>query len=426
MKDVVEFLINVNKLKELRRTGWVWLGVKNPETVADHSFQLALLSWLLAETKGGLNIEKVIKIAIAHDLCEVWAGDMTAYYDLLPKNPKKRKEFLKRWIRLPQKQKEKRAKEKFNIEIESLLKLLKTLSFSNVRNEIFNSFLDYERSISLEGKFVKQIDKIEPLIQAIEYFGTKEDTPVIGWWEEAEETVEDPFLKNFLKVIEKKFYHKKFIFVGQDKVLNNILNFISETSKLKRMPRSGWVLRKVKNPETVGSHIFMLTLTSWILNRGQNFKLNCQKLVKMALSHELCEVYALDQTPYDYNIKNKKVKTIFFNKWLRLGRDIKEKIFYQDYLKEKKATKKLVKNLPPLLGREIFSLWDDFKRKKSLESVFLNQFYVIETLLQALLYWEKNKNFSINSWWEWAYENLDNETSFQLMDALKQTFYEKN
>lgn len=421
MKGTLNFIMQANKLKEMPRSGWVWLGVKNPETIAEHTFQVAILSWLLGKVRGGLNIEKVIKIAISHDLCEVYAGDMTPYYGLLPNDPRERKEFLKRWIRLPKKEKEKRSKEKFNIEKKALVKLLRNLD-SNLHQEIYTSFLAYEKNLSPEGKFVKQIDKIEPLIQAIQYFGTKKDTAVVGWWEETEEIVEDPLLINFLKIIEKNFYQKRPRFKNEERKLRDVLQCAVEILKLKRMPRRSWVLRKVKNPETIGAHTFMTTLMAWIFKKGA-LKLNTEKLLKMALCHELCEVYAGDETPYDSFLNGSRPKETVFNKWLRLTKKEKEKIFHKDYKKEEKAIKKLIVNLPSDLKKEIFYLWNDFKKKLSFESRFLNQIYITETLLQALLYWRRNKKFPISAWWEWAYENLDSEIHLEFGEELKREFY---
>mgnify|MGYP001568527532 CR=1 FL=1 len=76
MKNILNFLIEANKLKEMPRTGWILMGLKNPETVADHTFRMVILSWFLARKKK-LNIKRAILIALFHDLCEVHAGDIT-------------------------------------------------------------------------------------------------------------------------------------------------------------------------------------------------------------------------------------------------------------------------------------------------------------------------------------------------------------
>jgi putative hydrolase of HD superfamily len=417
MKNLLKFFLETSKLKEMPRTGWVWLEVKNPETIAEHIFRMSILCWLLAKEKG-LNIKRAIEIALFHDLCEVYSGDMTPYFDLLPKNRKKRKEILKRWIRLPQKDKIKRAKKKFKIEKYSLLKLLRFLE-PRLRKEIFALWLDYEKGISKEGHFVKQVDKIETMIQAIEYFGTGKDTPVTGWWEEVEELVVDPLLCNFLKVIEKKLYYKKSI--RKFKKLENILGFLLKIGKLKRMPRRGWVLRGVKNPETVAAHIFGLSLTTWLLSKKiiHDKKLDEGKLLRMALCHELCEVYAGDMTPYESCLSQGRE---VFRKWIRFSREEKRKVFLKDFQKEKKALKKLLKGLPQDSKKEFFYLWEEFKKNKTKEARILNQIYALETLLQALLYWKRDKSFPIKPWWEWAFEIIEQNEILSFLEEVEKKF----
>lgn len=63
-------------LKRLPRTGWVHAKVREPESVADHSYALAVLAMLNADSKG-LDTEKAMKIALLHDIVESHLGDLT-------------------------------------------------------------------------------------------------------------------------------------------------------------------------------------------------------------------------------------------------------------------------------------------------------------------------------------------------------------
>ena len=67
------------------------------------------------------------------------------------------------------------------------------------------------------------LDRIETLVQAIEYFGTKKELSGTSWWESTEEVVEDPLLIDFLEVIQERFYHRK---VNKKNRLASILDFI--------------------------------------------------------------------------------------------------------------------------------------------------------------------------------------------------------
>ncbi len=43
----------------MKRRGWVLRGAKDPETVAEHTFRMAIMAWILGEKKG-LNTEKIL------------------------------------------------------------------------------------------------------------------------------------------------------------------------------------------------------------------------------------------------------------------------------------------------------------------------------------------------------------------------------
>jgi len=54
--DLLEFAKKVRELKDLKRTGWVQRGVSDPESVADHSFMLAILACVYS--KNSVSIQK--------------------------------------------------------------------------------------------------------------------------------------------------------------------------------------------------------------------------------------------------------------------------------------------------------------------------------------------------------------------------------
>src|SRR5919197_1409601 len=66
------------KLKQVRRKGWVDRGVVDAESVADHSYRLALLAWAVASGRG-LDADRALRIALFHDLAEAEVGDETPF-----------------------------------------------------------------------------------------------------------------------------------------------------------------------------------------------------------------------------------------------------------------------------------------------------------------------------------------------------------
>jgi putative hydrolase of HD superfamily len=99
------FLAHVQALKQFPRTGWLFAGVAQPESVADHSFVLSWVALLLAEqinlayhAQGldqPLDVAKIAQIALVHDLAESILTDLPKRStDLLGKAVKHQAEAL--------------------------------------------------------------------------------------------------------------------------------------------------------------------------------------------------------------------------------------------------------------------------------------------------------------------------------------------
>jgi putative hydrolase of HD superfamily len=70
------FLAAVEPMKQHTRTAWSSQG--RPESVAEHSWRLALLALLVAPHLGQLDRRKLLELAIVHDLGEAFTGDISA------------------------------------------------------------------------------------------------------------------------------------------------------------------------------------------------------------------------------------------------------------------------------------------------------------------------------------------------------------
>jgi putative hydrolase of HD superfamily len=70
-------LLQCLRLKQVVRAGWTRFPIENPETVAAHSWGMALTGLLTCPPE--LNLEKVLTLALIHDLAEVIVGDLTPY-----------------------------------------------------------------------------------------------------------------------------------------------------------------------------------------------------------------------------------------------------------------------------------------------------------------------------------------------------------
>ena len=203
MKNILNFLIEVGKLKKKYRKGWLVHGIKNSESTADHIFRMTIIAWVLGKKKK-LNMERVIKMALVHDLCEVYAPDVTPYDPLLPKDKKKAMEVLKKWPKFTPSLKIKKYKNKYKTELQALKKLTSKLS-PPLRKEIINLWLDFEKGFTKEGRFVKQVDKIENLLQGLEYWKKYGKIQHRLWMRWIKEIIDDPVLLEFIRTLEKNY-----------------------------------------------------------------------------------------------------------------------------------------------------------------------------------------------------------------------------
>ena len=131
------------KLKRLPRTGWVMSKVKDPESVAEHSFRVALLAMALAPQVGADQL-KAMKMGLIHDLAEAEIGDIV----------------IERGNKILADSREKLDKEH---------SAMKMISEQIGANELLELFIEYNDKKTLESQLVKQLDRLEMAIQAHEY-----------------------------------------------------------------------------------------------------------------------------------------------------------------------------------------------------------------------------------------------------------------
>ncbi|MDD5433293.1 MAG: HD domain-containing protein [Candidatus Pacebacteria bacterium] len=213
MDATLKFLINIGKLKDRKRRGWVAHKVPDCETTASHIFRVAMLSWVLGKKKN-LNTNKLLKIALIHDICEVFTKDETPYDPLLPANfdskqdQQKAEEILQKWPKMSLAQKKKKADLKYKREKKALARLLAGSPIA-LQREVQTLWEDFEKGHTKEGRFAKQIDKAENFLQGIEYWQKHGRIQKDLWLRWAKEILDDPVIIDFIKTIEKDIIAKK-------------------------------------------------------------------------------------------------------------------------------------------------------------------------------------------------------------------------
>ncbi|KAG7275633.1 hypothetical protein CRUP_021960 [Coryphaenoides rupestris] len=72
--NILQFMKLVGQLKRVPRTGWVYRGVTQPESVSDHMYRMAILA--MTVTDPTVNKDRCMKLALVHDMAECIVGDI--------------------------------------------------------------------------------------------------------------------------------------------------------------------------------------------------------------------------------------------------------------------------------------------------------------------------------------------------------------
>ncbi len=145
MGGLIEFWKLAAKLKAEPRRGWLQMvPIRKIESVADHSFGVAILSLFEAERRG-YNVGHVVKLALVHDLEEAIIGDLT------PKDKRR----LTRGVIL-------KRKELANLRMLKTLPPVLRRDFEKARKEV-------RAGRTREARLVKDLDKFEMVLQARDY-----------------------------------------------------------------------------------------------------------------------------------------------------------------------------------------------------------------------------------------------------------------
>ena len=155
--------------------------VKNSESVAEHSYRLAMLAMFLAPE---LDIDqmKAVKLALIHDLAESEIGDIVTQIGgkTLPNLSAKLV-------------KEKNA--------------MSYIARSVGRDEIRSLFDEYEENVTQEVQIVRQLDKLEMAIQAQEY-EVEQELDLEEFFVSARQDITHEKLKKILQELETKRYER--------------------------------------------------------------------------------------------------------------------------------------------------------------------------------------------------------------------------
>ena len=140
--NVTKFIFELGQLKKVKRSGWWLAGIKEPESVAEHTQRTACIAYLLAKMENA-NAEKTVVHAIFHDMHETRLNDLH----------KVGRRYINEW----QNAKKQAMEEELSVLPESIGKELKELIDANNNDG------------TKEGVIVKDADLLECAFTAKEY-----------------------------------------------------------------------------------------------------------------------------------------------------------------------------------------------------------------------------------------------------------------
>jgi putative hydrolases of HD superfamily len=147
-RDILAFCRRLGRLKNIPRSGWRLRGIRDGESVADHSYRVTHLAMLLADylAEQGVTIDvtRALRMAQIHEIGETIIGDIPQSRD----NPVS-------------------AELKYSAESAAVERLTEPLGAIGARYRAL--WEEFEAAETLEARLVRAADKLEMMMQAREY-----------------------------------------------------------------------------------------------------------------------------------------------------------------------------------------------------------------------------------------------------------------
>jgi putative hydrolase of HD superfamily len=137
LEGMLAFLRTAERLKSTPRSGWTTAGER--ESVAAHTWRLSLMATVLSDRFPGIDLARLLKICLIHDLGEALHGDVPAP------------------LQSPDAAKAAREREDLRAVLSPLPERL--------REELLGLWDEYEAAATPEAQLAKGLDKLETILQ---------------------------------------------------------------------------------------------------------------------------------------------------------------------------------------------------------------------------------------------------------------------
>jgi putative hydrolases of HD superfamily len=152
LAGVASFLFEMGHLKRVPRSGWLLLGVPQPETIAEHSFRVGMVGMALAAIEGA-DVGRTAALCLLHDAHETRIGDVPSV-----------------------------GRAYVTTAAPEAVSRHQTAGMPDAAAKAFQELTaEFESGQTIEAQVARDADKLETLLQAVEYQAQGHDT---GAWQE--------------------------------------------------------------------------------------------------------------------------------------------------------------------------------------------------------------------------------------------------
>ncbi len=353
----LSFLLDTLDLKEEERAGAEAIGVKNPETVAGHSWGVAFLVLIFSSSRD-VDLEKSLKMALIHDLAECETGDIidkSKYSGAEVSKSGKIKEEERAWDKIS----------------------------GIISEKHLNLWKEYESRESSEAKLVKDADMIEHTLQITRYVNDGRFSD-----EKVEEDLPEGFIKQMFENSKRDLETSE----GEEIFLNlrsntegidsrdDRISIAYEIQSLKDENRSGQQLYSIEDPNSIAAHSWGVAFLTVLFSEED---LDIEKAMKMALIHDIGEAEIGD--------------------FSRRADDANRDVTRQE---KEEMERKAVGKFSNHLNFPLLELWEEYEGCETFEARFVRDMDRLDSCITALKN-EKEGNYSREENTDLPYENLD-------------------
>lgn len=328
-----EFLLEADKLRNVERANLI-LDCSRRENSAEHSWHLALYALVLAPLSSkDVQISRVIKMLLLHDLVEIDVGDHPIHE-------------ATDWQAVAC------AEQIAAVRLFNLLP-------DDQGTEMLVLWQEFESNKTNDARFAKQLDRCQPIFQTL--YGK---SPVPEHLEIVRETLNGGRAASLETELPEAFAHatEQLGRPGSNDCssLTSRLPFLNESDQLKSVLRAT-LLGNGSRRENSAEHSWHIMLFAWVLAEHSAVEIDINRVLRMLLLHDIVEIDAGD-APIHGDVDHLAMA-----------------------IKEEAAAARLFGLLPNDQGAALSALWHEFEQAQSNDAMFAKSIDRVQPVLLNLL-----------------------------------------